>query len=97
MKAILIYRNKRVLANGSIEEIVIWKLPEPTLDQPHGFKYRLYFGLADGTCLVRYDNERGNRDHKHLMDREESYEFISIEQLMEDFLKDEKRAQEENL
>ena len=26
---------------------------------PYGLKYRLYYGLADGTCIVRYDNESG--------------------------------------
>lgn len=97
MSATLIYRNKRILPDGSIEEVVIWKLPKATSDHPHGFKYRLYFGLADGTCLVRYDNERGKGDHKHLRERELPYEFISIEKLMEDFLEDERRARKGNL
>ncbi len=94
MKAALIYRNKRILVDGSIEEIVIWRLPESTPDQPHGFKYRLYYGLADGRCLVRYDNEKGKGDHKHFLDKEEHYVFVSIEQLMEDFMQDIRRARE---
>lgn len=94
MKATLIYRNRRVLADGSIEEIVIWKLPEVSPDRPHGFKFRLYYGLADGKCLVRYDNEKGKPDHKHFPDNEEFYVFVSIEQLMEDFMQDIKRARE---
>ena len=98
MKATLIYRNKRVLSDGSIEEIVIWKLPEAstesTKDRPHTFKYRLYFGLADGTCKVRYDNEMGKGDHKHLLEQEMPYVFVSIEKLMDDFVADVKRAKE---
>ena len=39
--------------------MVLWQLPKPTKDRPHGLKYRLYYGLADGTCVVRYDNETG--------------------------------------
>ncbi|MBX3077517.1 hypothetical protein KF913_26635 [Candidatus Obscuribacterales bacterium] len=96
MKATLIYKNKRILPDGSIEEMVIWKLPKATSHQPHGFKYRLNFGLADGTCLVRYDNERGKGDHKHLLDREQPYKFTTIEKLLEDFLQDEKSAREGN-
>lgn len=95
MKATLIYRDKRVLSNGSIQEIVVWQLPEKTKEQPHGFKYRLYFGLADGTCLVRYDNEKGKGDHKHLREIEHPYNFTSIVQLMQDFLADVHKARED--
>jgi hypothetical protein len=38
--------------------------------------------------IVGYDNERGKEDHRHLGDREESYRFISIEQLLADFKAD---------
>lgn len=97
MKAALIHRNKRVWPDGSIEEVVIWKLPQATTEQPHGFKYRLYFGQADGTCLVRYDNEKAKGDHKHLKEQEEPYVFVSIEQLLEDFVADVRRAREGKL
>lgn len=97
MKAVPIQRSKVVEPNGSIQEIVIWQLPAKTQEQPHGFKYRLYFGLADGTCLVRYDNEKGKGDHKHLRDKEVPYTFSTLEQLMEDFLADVERAKEGKL
>ncbi|WP_366949727.1 DUF6516 family protein [Geobacter sp.] len=32
-----------------------------------------YCGRLDGTCLVRYDNERGKGDHKHLQGTEQPY------------------------
>jgi Family of unknown function (DUF6516) len=51
-------------------------------------KYRLYYGLADGTCVVRYDNETGKGDHRHEGDREESYAFTDVETLVADFLAD---------
>ncbi len=59
MKAKLIYREKYVCSDGVIREMVLWKLPQKTSDRPHGLKYSLYYGLADGTCVVRYDNETG--------------------------------------
>jgi predicted transcriptional regulator len=72
--------------------MVIWRLPAPDLERPHGLKYRLYYGQS-GQCLVRYDNERGKGDHQHYGDgegnqREESYAWISVQQLVADFKAD---------
>lgn len=68
-------------------EMVIWKLPETSLERPHGYKYRLYYGIG-GRRLVGYDNERGKGDHRHYGDREEPYEFVSVDQLLADFWAD---------
>ncbi len=87
MKAELIYRNK-IIKEGSITEMVIWKLPQKTIDRPHGIKYRLYHGDKTGKCIVRYDNESGKGDHKHLAKKEMPYQFISVEKLMQDFILD---------
>ncbi|MFQ5740312.1 MAG: DUF6516 family protein [Acidobacteriota bacterium] len=54
----------------------------------HGIKYRLYYGLKDGRCIVRYDNEAGKGDHRHYENREEPYRFIDVETLVRDFLAD---------
>ena len=88
MKAVLLQYDKKVRADGSIEEMVVWRLPEKTKDHPHGIKYRLYYGLADGTCLVRYDNEKGKGDHRHWKDKEEPYNFTDLRRLLNDFLAD---------
>ena len=50
-------------------------------------KYSLYYGRA-GERLVGYDNERGKGDHKHMAGRELQYRFVSVEQLVADFLAD---------
>ena len=50
----LLYRQKFLYPDGAIREMVLWQIPRPTKDRPHGLKYRLYYGLADGTCMVRY-------------------------------------------
>jgi len=75
-------------ADGAIREMVLWQLPEKTAEKPYGLKYRLYYGLADGSCLVRYDNETGKGDHRHRGDREEAYQFKDAEALVADFLHD---------
>ncbi len=43
---------------------------------------------ADGTCIVRYDNESGEGDHKHIKGQEEFYLFKDVETLAADFLEE---------
>lgn len=86
MKAKLILDIKKKDQQGNITEMVLWKLPAPSLDRPHGIKYRCYHGNASGQCIVRYDNETGKGDHKHIGDREIPYKFVSVEKLVRDFI-----------
>jgi hypothetical protein len=67
-------------------QMSLWQLPQPTVDRPHGLKYRLYLGHA-GQTLVRYDNETGKGDHRHVGadEVELPYEFSSLETLLDDF------------
>ena len=53
----------------------------------HRYKYRLFFGWP-GSEVVRYDNERGKGDHRHLQGTEFPYTFASVEQLLDDFESD---------
>lgn len=92
MKAALISREKFFYEDGAMREMILWKLRERSSVRPHGLKYRLYYGLADGTCIVRYDNEAAKGDHRHVRGKEEPYEFRSVEALVADFLSDIERA-----
>ena len=94
-KATLLLHEKVVLPDESIMEIVLWQLPEPTPERPHGFKYRLYYGRR-GVCLVRFDNETGKGDHRHRAGRETRYVFTSVDALVKDFFSDVTRWQNEN-
>ena len=87
MPAVLLIRAKEVRDDGSIVEVVVWELPEPVLPSMHAFKYRLYYG-AGGASRVRYDNERGKGDHRHIGEEEHRYVFRSVEQLLDDFRSD---------
>ena len=88
MAAKLIFRSKYIFPDGAIREMVLWKLPKSMPKSIHRFKYRLYYGLSDGECLAKYDNESAKGDHKHIGDREEEYRFVDAETLVADFLKD---------
>lgn len=88
MPAIPLVRAKEIRDDGSIVEIVIWQLPEPVPPSTHAFKYRLYYG-AGGVSRIRYDNERGKGDHRHVgEEKEQHYMFRSIERLLDDFRSD---------
>ena len=88
MKAKLIFKEKNQFEDGSILELVLWELPTKTKDRPHGYKYRMYFGDSEGNCLVRYDNESGKGDHKHIENKEFPYQFVDKDTLIKDFYRD---------
>ena len=50
----------------------------------HRFKYRLAL-VVNGECVLRYDNEAGKGDHRHIHGREEPYAFVDIDRLLADF------------
>jgi hypothetical protein len=95
MEAKLIYQEKFIYSDGSIREMVLWQLSKKTPDRPHQLKYRLYYGLMDGTCIVRYDNEAGKGDHNHIREIEKAYRFTDVETLVADFLEDIEKARRE--
>jgi len=90
MKAQLLFYERRLFDDGAIMEMRIWRVPNPVPPTTHGLKYSLFYGYP-GRRLVGYDNERRKGDHRHLDDRELRYIFVSVEQLVADFLADVRR------
>lgn len=90
MKAEPLQRDRFDFNDGTILEMVIWRVSKPVLGSKHGYKYRLFFGHP-GKRIVGYDNERSKGDHRHLEGREERYKFTDIETLVRDFLSDVER------
>lgn len=66
---------------------MVWLVTPPVTGSAHSYKYRLYAGRG-GETLVRYDNEAGKGDHKHLgrEEREVPFSFVSMAQTLRDFL-----------
>lgn len=85
MKAALITRFKDVTPEGGVIELVVWRVPQPVSPRTHGFKYRAVYAV-DGVRVIGFDNERGKGDHCHVAGRERVYRFVSVEQLVEDFI-----------
>ncbi len=87
MRATQIFRKTEIRPDGIKLDMVIWQLPQATPERPHGLKYRLWAG-RDGKSLVRYDNERGKGDHRHVGKKETPYEWRGLSALVEDFMMD---------
>ena len=87
MKAMLLMRDKIALDDDSFVELVVWKLPRTLPGSTHDFEYRLAF-VNKGVCVIRYDNEAGKGDHRHLDELEVDYSFAGLEQLQCDFWDD---------
>ena len=87
MKAIPLIRRRVVLAPDAFAEIAVWRVSEPVLPSGHPFKYRLVY-VVGGECVLRYDNERGKGDHRHVAGAEVEYAFVSLEKLLDDFEQD---------
>ena len=92
MNSRLLLRERRVTQAGFIE-IVVWSLAKPISGSRHQFKYRLAFVVGD-ECVLRYDNESGKGDHRHVGRKEKPYDFVSVDQLLDDFLADVARWKE---
>jgi hypothetical protein len=87
MNAKPITRRSERRDDGTAIHLVIWEVEPPLAPCRHPYKYRLAY-VVDGVCVVRYDNERGKGDHRHVGDREEAYAFTTLQQLIADFRND---------
>lgn len=90
MKAELLLRKREGLSETAFVEIVIWRVPGSVRGSRHGFKYSLAL-VSEGVCVLRYDNEAGKGDHKHVQGCEVPYRFAGLETLQADFWTDVER------
>lgn len=87
MKAELLLRRRVPITEVSFIELVAWRVPTPLKGSTHYFKYRFAYVVND-ICVLRYDNERGKGDHRHIRGVESPYKFSSLDALIADFTKD---------
>jgi len=95
MEARLVHRQRATIGDGLFEELVIWVVPQPLRGSTHRYKYRLAF-VVRNVCVVRYDNEAGKGDHKHIGTQELPYVFVDVRRLVADFRADVRRWMDEN-
>lgn len=95
MKAVQLVRTRITYSQAAFVELVLWHVPKPVAGSVHQFKYRLAY-VVDGKCVLRYDNETGKGDHRHVNDAESVYVFTTPEKLIADFQADIARWNNEN-
>lgn len=93
MKAELIEKSRTVIDDTTFYEVVLWHLPARVPGSGHPFKYRLAL-VVNSECVLRYDNERGKGDHRHIGGVEEPITFTSLEALYDAFQTDMERILE---
>ena len=87
MNAKLMLSERHIISEDTYAEMVVWHLPSPLSGGHHSFKYRLAL-VVNGRCVLRYDNESGKGDHKHIGDEESPYIFTTPKALLDDFWND---------
>ena len=87
MHATLLYRERLAIDVNRFVEMVVWQLEAPLKGSGHCYKYRLAL-VINGVCVLRYDNESGKGDHRHLGNEEQVYTFTSPQNLLADFWQD---------
>ena len=87
MDAELLLKRRVILDETLFAELVVWRLPRMLAGSAHPYKYRLAL-VADGVCVLRYDNEAGKGDHIHRHSREFGYHFTDVDTLLNDFRRD---------
>ena len=95
MKARQIFNRRVIISKNVFAELVAWVVPEPVVGCRHSYKYRLAL-IHNGSSVLRYDNEAGKGDHKHIGRDEQPYIFKDVDQLINDFLEDIRRWQDEH-
>jgi Family of unknown function (DUF6516) len=86
-KAELLIRQRIALSATAFVDIVVWRVPKPVRGSNHDIKYRLAL-VVDRVCVMRYDNEAGKGDHRHVRNSEQPYQFIDVDTLLADFWRD---------
>lgn len=87
MKAALLLHERHQLAPEAFVELVVWRVPRRVPGSSHAYKYSLAY-VENRVCVLRYDNETGKGDHKHIGGDELPYEFTTPEKLLADFWSD---------
>ena len=84
MKGTQLVRHRIAHSDTAFAEVVVWRLAKPLPGSGHSYKYRLAY-VVDGECVLRFDNEAGEGDHRHVRGREYRYLFQSLDKLLSDF------------
>lgn len=87
MKALQLLNERVSRGDDAFAELRVYRLPSSVPGSLHLLKYSLAL-IIRGVCVLRYDNEAGKGDHKHIGDVEMPYSFTTPADLIADFWRD---------
>ena len=87
MRAELLLNERHQVGADAFVELRVWRVPQPVPGSGHDLKYALAY-VVGGVCVLRYDNEAGKGNHRHLGVIEMPYSFTTPARLLEDFWSD---------
>ena len=80
----MVLQERIVLTAASVADIVVWKLSAPLPGSRHRSKYRLAY-IVENSCVVRFDNETGKGDYKHVGAKQVPYACVDLQTLRAGF------------
>jgi len=95
VKAVELFRRRIVYSENAFAELILWRVQNPIAGSQHSFKYRLAY-VVNEVCVLRFDNETGKGDHRHVGNKESPYVFTTPEKLIADFQREIARWDHEN-
>ncbi|MGH7210206.1 MAG: toxin-antitoxin system TumE family protein [Acetobacteraceae bacterium] len=87
MRAEPLLHERHQLGDAGFVELRVWRVPKPVRGSTHAYKYALVYIVA-GHCVLRYDNEAGKGDHRHIGLIERPYPFTTPAAPLADFWTD---------
>ena len=87
MKAELLLKERHQLGLDRFVELRVWRVSQPVRGSRHDLKYSLTY-VVSGVSVLRYDNEAGKGDHRHIGGSESTYAYTTPEKLLTDFWND---------
>ncbi|MCY4503561.1 MAG: DUF6516 family protein [Alphaproteobacteria bacterium] len=87
MDAELQFDDRFVLSDRAFAQVKVWRVPIAVRGSSHGLKYSFAL-VVDNECVLRFDNEAGKGDHRHMNGIETPLEFDNLTGLLADFWKE---------
>jgi len=87
MKAQRLLDERVLLGEAALAELRVSRVSAPVSDSLHDLKYSLAL-IVSGVCVLRYDNETGKGDHKHIGAIDRPYRVTTAAALVADFWHD---------
>lgn len=75
----------KITDEPEVLDIRVWSVPI-SREYPLGINYSVNYRIGD-IPIIRYDNDEGKGDHRHILGKEEPVEFRNYKEIIKEILK----------